>query len=172
MPLPYYMVAVVRILWPFMQTFSKCSSPELVRQKGILWVKLQVLAWIASNFCCISTVHFRSGFLVSSDPIVLKLLIRLYILSFLEMMGLKIGTENFCHIFQPTRNIWNTAALKSDSVISAVNLTQGILLHECMMETTRVPTTDALVVDQVLTLTAEVTLLFENSARKLTRPRN
>jgi len=57
-------------------------------------------------------------------------------------------------------------------VISAVNLTQGILFRECMTELTRVPTTDALVINQVLPLTAEVTLPFENSARKLTRPHN
>ena len=95
-----YTVAVVRILWPFVQTFSKRSSPQLVRQKGILWVKFQVLARIASDFCCISRVHFHSGFLVSSDPIVFKLLTRLYIvLYFLEMIGLKTGTENFWDIF-------------------------------------------------------------------------
>jgi len=74
----YCTVAVVRILWPFVQMFSKCSSLRLVVQKGILWVKFQVLTRIASNFSSVSTVHFLSGSLFSSNPIVFKLLIRLY----------------------------------------------------------------------------------------------
>ena len=40
-----------------------------------------------------------------------------------------------------------------------------------MTEIIRVPTTDPLIVTQVLQLTAEVTLAIENSARELTWPR-
>jgi len=59
--MPYCTVAVVRILWPFVQMFSKRSSLELVVQKGILWVKFQVLARVASNFSSVSTVLTLSG---------------------------------------------------------------------------------------------------------------
>jgi len=96
---------VVRIWWPFVQTFSIRSSPELVVQKENLSVKFQVSARIAFNFSSVSTVHFLSGSLFSSDPIVFKLLTMLYILCFLEVNGLETGTKNFCDIFQPTQNI-------------------------------------------------------------------
>jgi hypothetical protein len=89
-----YTVAVVRILWPFVQTFSKQTSPQLVVQKGILWVKFQVLVRIASNFSSVSTVYFLSGSLISSDPVVLKLLTRQYMLCFLEVTGLKMSHKD------------------------------------------------------------------------------
>jgi len=85
------------------ETLVASASPS---ERG-LWATFQVLARISSNFCCISRVHFHSGSLVSSDPIVFKLLTRLYtVLYFLEMIGLKTGTENFCDIFSSWHTIF------------------------------------------------------------------
>ena len=134
LPMPYCTVAVVRTWWPFVQTFSKSISPELFAQKGILWVKFQVLARISSNLSSVSTVHCLSGSLFSIDSVVFKLLTRLYILCFLEVNGLETGTKNLYDIFEATQNIWNTAELKACTMISSVNLNRGVLFCEFMME--------------------------------------
>jgi hypothetical protein len=69
-----YMVTVLTVLWPFVQMFSKHLSLVLVVQE--FFGEVSGLASVLSNVCPVSTVHFLSGFLSNSGPVVLSLLTR------------------------------------------------------------------------------------------------